>query len=68
MCNSAWWLGIPYDEAWALCSTVPAGIFDIELPEIDAPETMLPPYVPPANLHADLAADVHDPGVSQEKG
>jgi hypothetical protein len=45
--NISAWLGISLQEAWAMCSTRPAGLFGIDLPEIPNPTGLPSPSNPP---------------------
>jgi N-acetylglucosamine-6-phosphate deacetylase len=45
--NVSTWLNLSLRDAWALCSTAPAGFFGIDLPQIPLPEDLPGPSSPP---------------------
>jgi N-acetylglucosamine-6-phosphate deacetylase len=44
--NLSSWLGLSIEEAWHLCSTAPADLVGVTLPEIAAPQSLPPPFQP----------------------
>ncbi len=45
--NISFWLGLSIEEAWHLCSTAPAALIGVTLPEIETPRSLPPPFDPP---------------------
>jgi N-acetylglucosamine-6-phosphate deacetylase len=45
--NISSWLGLSIEEAWHLCSTAPAALVGVTLPQIEAPQSFPDPFEPP---------------------
>ena len=45
--NISSWLGLSMADAWHLCSTAPAKLVGVTLPEIESPESLPVPFEPP---------------------